>query len=462
MAARRQGTVAEVTTELVPDSVDGDRFSDRVVIFFLTQVVTTCLIVFNGFFIARVIGPSGKGDYYLLTFLPPTLMVLSQLGLPQAFTFFAARGQTRGIITRSLVLAAAISIPILAVTLILLPVLRATVLHGLEPMAVIVPLCSLPFLLNANFTTGIVVGRQAARGMAIVYISVAIVATALTVLLVGILGFGLWGALVAFVATGVMTAAGFLACATVVGRVVPAPGSVSYAGLLRYGLPYYPGTLSQFFAARVDVYLIALLLAEPSAPLGYYSMAVAMAELVYLFPNAVSTFFFPHVAGSEREDLDRQVAMVSRVTLLLTAVVALALVPVATLAVWVLLPAFGPSLPALYILLPGVVAIAVTQVLSGYVAGLGRPGTASAVSLSALVVNVILNLFLIPAFGIIGASAASLVSYTLSSLVYSVIVGRLTGQAPGAFWIPRRADARYATATAIDLVRRITSRPARG
>ena len=437
-------------------SGDGrEGFSDRVVVYFVTQVLTAGLVLFNGFFLARLVGPSGKGDYYLLTFVPTTLMILCQLGLPQAFTYFAAKGMTRGIIGKTIVLTAVISVPVLAAVWVLLPLLQITILAGLETLAIAVPLLALPFLLHANFTTGIVVGRQAAIGMAVVYIGVYLSTTGLLLLLVGVLGLGVPGALAAFLITAALTFGGFLALAVRLVRKVREASSVSYTALLRYGLPFYPGTLSQFIAARADVYMLALLLAEPSAPLGYYSMAVAMAEIVYLFPNAVSTFFFPRVAAASREESDRQVATVSRVTLLLTGAVALVLVPGSALAVGVVLPAFGPSLPALYVLLPGVVAMAVTQVLTGYVAGLGRPGLASAVSILAFAANIGANAILIPRFEIIGASAASLFSYTLSAVLFSLVAARLTGQRVMTFWVPRRADVSFAVATLVSLVRRL-------
>lgn len=432
-----------------------EAFSNRVLVFFGTQVVTAGLGLFNGFFLARLIGPSGKGDYYLLTFLPPTLMILGQLGLPQAFAFFSARGMTRGIVSRTIVLTALVSIPILLTTLALLPVLRDTVLHGLEPVAIVIPLLALPLLLNATFTTGIVVGRQAARWLAIVNICVSVSATTLILILAGVLGLGVWGALIAFLLTSTILAVGFMVAATRVSRAVPATGSTSYRGLLRYGLPLYPGGLTQFFGYRADIYLLAGLLADPSAPLGYYSLAVSMAELVFFFPNAVATFFFPHVAGSSREDADRQVPVVSRVTLLLTAVVGLALVPVAAVAISFLLPAFGPSLPALYILLPGVVAISVSKVLAGYVTGLGRTGASSLISILTFAVNVVLNVILIPSHGIVGAAAASLISYTLSAITYSLLAARMTGARPSDFWIPRAADVRFAARTMIGLARRM-------
>lgn len=433
---------------------EGEQFSNRVLVFFVTQVITAGLVLFNGFFVARAVGPEGRGDYYLLTFFATTLMALGQLGLPQAFTFFSARGRVHSSIARAFGLTAVISIPMLVATVALLPVLRATVLHGLDSAMVVLPLVAVPFLLHANFTTGIVVGRQAAVGMAIVYVTTYFATTALILLLVGVLGLGVWGALLAFTIAAIATATGFLICAVAVLRRVEVTGGASYRDLFGYGLPYFPGTLSRFFATRVDVYLLALLLPEPSAPLGYYSMAVALAEIVYLFPNSVSTFFFPHVAGNAQEDSNRQVATVSRVTLLTTGTVALALIPAGFIAIKLLLPAFDKALPALYIILPGVVALSVTNVLVGFIAGLGRPGIASTMSVVALVANAVFNLILIPPFGIEGAAAASLLSYSMSSIAFSVLAARLVKQPIRSFWIPQRADVEFLWGTSMALVRR--------
>src|SRR3954452_22912014 len=159
--ARRAGAATSGPAALGSTRSDVDAFSSRVLTYFTTQAVTAALGIFNGFFLARAIGPEGKGEYYLLTFLPPSLMVLSQLGLPQAFGFYSARGQTRHLIRQSLVLTATIALPILVLTIALLPVLRGSILRGLEPIAIIVPLSAMPLLLHATFTTGIVVGRQA-------------------------------------------------------------------------------------------------------------------------------------------------------------------------------------------------------------------------------------------------------------------------------------------------------------
>ena len=276
--------------------------------------------------------------------------------------------------------------------------------------------------------------------------------------LVGVMGLGVVGALLAYLLHSCIGTVGwFVGSQRAVARVRDAT-AVSYAALFRYGLPYYPGSLTQFFSLRLDVFLLAFLLADPSAPIGFYSMAVTIAGLVFFLPNAVSTLFFPHVAGSDRADADRQVPMVARVTLLMTGSLAIALVPTAIVLIHVLLPAFDQSLPPLFVLLPGVVALSLTKVLSSYVAGVGRTGATSKVNVSALLVNIVANLLFIPPFGILGAALASLISYTYSSIVFSVMASRLTRSRVLDFWIPRGSDVRYTISTSMAMVRRLLRR----
>ncbi len=123
--------------------------------------------------------------------------------------------------------------------------------------------------------------------------------------------------------------------------------------------------------------------------------------------------------------------MVARVTLLLTGAMAIALVPTSIVLIRVLLPAFEQSLPPLFVILPGVVALSQTKVVSSYLAGLGLTAITSYANVGSLVVNVVANLVLIPAFGIVGAAAASLISYSLSALVLSAVAARLNARLGG-------------------------------
>jgi O-antigen/teichoic acid export membrane protein len=230
---------------------------------------------------------------------------------------------------------------------------------------------------------------------------------------------------------------------------------VPYRELIQYGLIYYPASLASFFSYRVDGYLIAFLVPDASASLGYYSMAVGLAEMVFLFPRAVWTMFSPHVAGAPREESDRQVAMVSRVTLLVTSVFALLFIPAAAVGIWVLLPAFTPSFAPFLVLLPGVTILSAANVVSGYMRGIGRPGIVSSINVVGLAANIGANLILIPALGIVGAAAASLFSYSLTALVLTVVAAHLSGRPLADFWIIRGSDVRFTIDMSLDLLRRV-------
>jgi O-antigen/teichoic acid export membrane protein len=440
-----------------------DTFSGRVVVLFGTQVFGAAVGIVNGILLARLLGPAGKGDYYILIILPATTMVLIQLGLPQAFGFFAARGQTVGIVTKAMVLTVVLSLGAFVGLIALMPFIRSAFLHEIPLPLILFAFLALPLALNATFTTGIVTGRQAVRWYAAVNMAYPIATTALLIVILGEISATVTAAIAIYLIASLIQTIGFAIGAwrvTAAGRETAQ--RVSYRELFRYGLPFFPGSLTQFFSARADVYLIAYLIPEPSAPLGYYSMAVGLAELVFFFPNAVATLYFPHVAGSLREDSDRQVAMVSRVALLITAAVAVALVPVSVLMIRILLPAYEPALPALFVLLPGVVALSTTKIVYGYVTGIRMPAITSYVNIFAFIINIIGNLILIPLFGIVGAAAASLISYTISSLVFTTIAARLADARVLDFWIPRLSDIRFIIAVTIGLIRRVLRGPLLG
>ncbi len=440
-----------------------DTFSGKVVVLFGTQVFGAAVGIVNGILLARLLGPAGKGDYYILIILPATTMVLIQLGLPQAFGFFAARGQTVGIVIKAIVLSAALSVAAFLGLIVFLPVIREAFLHAIPLELILFAFLALPLALNATFTSGIVTGRQAVRWYAAVNMAYPIVTTALLIVILGGIGPTVTDAIAVYLIASLIQTVGFAIGAwRVTAAAKEGAQRVSYRELFRYGLPFFPGSLTQFFSARADVYLIAYLIPDPSAALGYYSMAVGLAELVFFFPNAVATLYFPHVAGSLREDSDRQVAMVSRVALLITAVVAVALIPVSIAMIKILLPAYEPALPALFVLLPGVVALSTTKIVYGYVTGIRMPAITSYVNIFAFAINIIANLILIPRFGIVGASAASLISYTISSIVFTTIAARLADARVLDFWIPRTSDIRFIVAMSISLMRRFITVPLRG
>ncbi len=425
-------------------------------VLFGTQVLGAGVGVINGFLLARLLGPAGKGDYYILVLVPSTAMVLLQLGLPQAFGYFAARGRVVGMVAKAFVLTTLLTGVAILAGAALLPLLRREILHGFGLDQILFAFLAFPLALNSTLTTGVVTGRQAVRWYAGTVMANQLSTSALLVAVtLGGLALTVNGAIAIYLIAWVIYAAGFALGARRAIAAAPDAEPASYRDLFGYGLPFFPGSLAGFFSARVDVFLLALLMADVSEKLGYYSIAVGLAEMVFLFPRAVSTLFFPLVAGSPREESDGQVAIISRVTLLVTGGFAILLIPAAAILLSVFLPAFRPSFLPLLVLLPGVVALSAANVVGGYLAGIGRPGLISALGVVSLAANVVANLLLIPQFGIIGASAASLVSYSLSALLLTGVAAGLTRTPIRSFWLPRGSDVRFTASTIMDLLRRV-------
>ena len=422
-----------------------NQFVRRVAGVFSARIVLFGIGIVTSFLLSRLLGPAGRGEFALAILVPSLLFALGQLGLPSAFSFFAGRGRAGRSLWRSAVwLGTAISIPLLLGALLALPALEASVLPNVPEDLVRVALASVPFQFLAAFCGAILIGRQSLLVYNLVLIGQSVLSLSLVILIVGVADLGPAGAVIANVT---IAAAGALALA-VGARATTDPGEpgtwVGIGELARYGLRLYPASVTAFFNYRIDIFLLGFLLvgapAEVTAAVGLYTLAVSLAELSFFVPDSVSTVFFPRVAGMERRSADEMTPAVSRMTVLVMLLATIGLVPAATIAVYIILPDFVGALPAFAVLLPGVIALGVAKVLSSYVSGVGLPLPVAAAAVLALVVNVAANVVLIPALGIIGASLASVFSYTVNMGFLLVVASRLTGRPPTAFLAPTRSE----------------------
>ena len=77
-----------------------------------------------------------------------------------------------------------------------------------------------------------------------------------------------------------------------------------------------------------------------------------------------------------------------------------------------------PALHPLWLLLPGIVTLTAAKVISSYLSGIGKPTYSTYVGAGTVALTVILDLVLIPRFGIEGAAVASSIVYTLTAATY--------------------------------------------
>jgi O-antigen/teichoic acid export membrane protein len=105
-----------------------------------------------------------------------------------------------------------------------------------------------------------------------------------------------------------------------------------------------------------------------------------------------------------------------------------------------LLPAFVPAVSVLGVLLPGVVAICITRVITSDLNGRGKPLVGTYIAGATAALGFVLYFWLIPKHGMQGAALASSIIYGFSamlSLVYFVVHTRV---GLSQMLIPRSSD----------------------
>ena len=168
-----------------------------------------------------------------------------------------------------------------------------------------------------------------------------------------------------------------------------------------------------FLHQRVDQYIVELLLGAKA--LGLYAVAVALGEVVTQVPAMIGMVIFPLTAGAADQATASRNTL--RRTLWVCAVVAILMVPLGIFAGPLIHLLYGDaflgSVTLLRFFLPAVVFLSALLVLNQHAAGMGYPPFQLWVMLGTVILNVALNLTLLPRLGPTGASLSSSLSYAV-------------------------------------------------
>jgi len=218
-----------------------------------------------------------------------------------------------------------------------------------------------------------------------------------------------------------------------------APSRALLGDSLSYGLRGHVGSVLTQFSYRFDTVLVLRWLGL--AAQGYYSISVLLAEKLSHITASVQFVLFPRIAASSREEADRLTPMVCRHTLLWVTAAGLVLYLIGRfLLVLFYSKAYLPALDAFRVLLPGIVTLSISNVLSSDFSGRNRRGLMTLAMAFGFALNLVLNFLWIRRMGIVGAALASTLSYSAQSLLMALLFWRLTGISPLRLIVPERQD----------------------
>lgn len=213
--------------------------------------------------------------------------------------------------------------------------------------------------------------------------------------------------------------------------------------LISRSWPMLLGGVTASIYIKFDVLLLAN--AKNAAEVGIYSTAARLSEVWQIFPVVFMSAVFPsllRMRDADRPQYEKRVQDLLDISAISGTVLALGV----TATAWFVIPLlFGSdyvgSVPILLVHIWSAVFIFMRAVLSKWILSEGLYIFSLVTQASGAVSNVLLNLWLIPAFGGMGAAWSTLVSYSVASY-FSLLLSSRTRpffwrMTKSVFWILR-------------------------
>lgn len=391
--------------------------------------------------IARFLGPTNRGVYFLAVLTGTLIALAADSGLSTSGLVFASkRSMDRHDLHGGAVLLSAGTALLTAVLLqALAPWLIEDILKGLDREELWLVAAAVGPLIYAQVAGSMLTGLGRLPTLSSIRIGAAVATPIVT-------GAALWAtdgnttwALIAWLATAVLLAAAMAVDATAQMGAPRVPGFAAWRRMLGFGLRAHVGTISHHGFLRIDVLFISA--RRGPTDVGYYSLASLLAERISLIGSALYAAGASHVGAHDLRGAEQLTARMLRVLILVVVPAGILLALLAHPLVTIIFgDDFEPAVKPLVLLLPGTVCLTLWHVLSLHlVAALERPGLTTLIQGGAVLISLPAYYFAVKASGMTGAALVSSAVYTgvfLAGAWMFLHHAHLSGRA----LVPGRAD----------------------
>lgn len=410
---------------------------------FGTRIFTMAIGLFTGIITARMLGPENRGIFGLVALFPASLVTLSKLGQGIASVYFIKRERedVSQVASNVLIVALTIGATLMLVAFLLRDWLLVTILRGVPWWSVMVALPLIPVLLTESYLYGVLQSTDRFR----VYNTRLIVEAALTLtgmaIVLIVLGLGLPGAIGVVVGVRVVMAVWVV---VTIHRGTPLRARFDvplFRRMIRYGLKSHVQIVASHFHFKAAMYLVNFF-ANPSQ-VAFFAIASRLAEQILFVPQSLGLAMFPRLAGSDMARAHEMTAAACRQTLVLTAVLALALALLGPFLITAWYgAAYAPAAAPLAYVCAGAVMMSLYLLLSRNFTSRAKQSVNILAAYVALGGNLVLNWCLIPRMGIEGAAIATALSYSTAAAILFAFFLRDSGMPWHDVLILKRRDVR--------------------
>lgn len=366
---------------------------------------------------ARYIGPEGNGIIAGLAVYPSLFMSIGSLGIRQSTTYFLGKGffseeQIKTAITQIWMMTTIIS---LIVCFVLMYYFSNS---GSNLVLVVLALLPIPFSLFNTYNSGIFLGKNDIKTFNKINWIPSLIALIGTVFFVMLLKWDVKGAMMASVGGPL-----FMFFVLLFKNKFLAFFSFRYNWkiinqMLSLGIVYAIALFVINLNYKIDFILLDKL--SNAYELGIYAKGAGITQYLWQIPMLFSTIVFARSAVSKNDKVfSLKVAQLLRVSFVIIGIVSLGLL---LFSEWIIVGMYGEqfreSTTVLNYLLPGVLILTIYKVMNMDLAGKGKPWIAMWAMLPSLVINIVMNIILIPEWGADGAAISSTVSYGVAGILF--------------------------------------------
>jgi O-antigen/teichoic acid export membrane protein len=436
----------------------------------VSSLTTTALIqasnIAGGVLLARFLLPDGRGELAAVMLWPSVIAFLGIVGLHEAIAYHTAqrRHGAQDILRHSLLFAAGMSLILVPIGALAVHLVFADKSSAVRAAAFLY-LAFIPLNFAGLFLAAVFQGRLRFAEWNLLRILVNVVYTLLIpVMYLAGMGSVFGFALASLIANAVMVAAAAFFHWRADWRaadsaIVAAPDRrPAWRDLLTYGISVHVGSAVAFLAERLDQIIISLFLA--SADLGLFVVATTLARLPLVLVSTLATVAFPKIVSMEesagKEEIFGRYARVAVLTILPASLALAVLVPF-------LLPlffgaAFAGATTVAWVLIAAAVPLSLKAMMSAGFKACNEGWMVGQAEVVTLALSAVALALLVPAYGLMGAAAASVVAQGGALAFMLWRAKHALGIPPASLLVPRASDVALIADIAGDLGRAVLRR----
>jgi O-antigen/teichoic acid export membrane protein len=411
------------------------KFAFDVGITFLASAVTLPLGFVITIALGRYLGAGDLGLYRMTSTIYGIALLITAVGIPAAMIKYVAEFKDDRTKFNQIASSGVITSLFLGIGFIALFYFSSGLFANTFNMPELSGLLKLlspvfPFALVSGALLGLLNGLREMKKYAAATIIHSILMVIVTVVLI-YYGFGVAGAVIGIVLSAVGNCLYLIFVSRNYFEITFSEYVPTAKNMLQFGWKLVAGNAINQVNYHADILLIGYFLT--ATDVGYYAVAVGLSKFFWIIPQSIQTITYPATSEYWAENNHSALQTMIDKSMKYSACILLPIgLGVGFFANDIITTIFGEEfiysvLPLLILLVGTIIGGATGRAIGSTLAGIGRADLNPKMSAASATTNIILNIILIPSFGIVGAAIATAISLSMHAFLNLFLIAKNTG-----------------------------------